>query len=93
MFWTNERHLELISQSLVGGDGGPLPLGPSSSIVIEFFDSSQKNDLSVEIYVNDQAVSSQFCGGEQTCSASAFVSALTASIGDQDVAKVCETSQ
>lgn len=73
MLWTNERLLELISQSLVGGDGGILPLGPSSTIVIEFFESSQKNDLTVEIYVNDQAVKSQFCNGEQTCSASAFV--------------------
>jgi len=37
MFWTNERLLELISQSLVGGGASPLPLTPSSTVVVEYY--------------------------------------------------------
>lgn len=55
MFWTNERVLELMSQSLVDAqDGSPLPLGPSSTIVMEYLQSaSSTTDLDVQIYVND----------------------------------------
>lgn len=54
MFWTNERLLELISQSLVGGDSTPLPLTPSSTVVIEYYLAQPTaKDLTVQIYVND----------------------------------------
>lgn len=91
MFWTNERLLELISQSLVGGDDSPLPLSPSSTIVIEYTqDSAEQKDLDVRIYVNDQLQKSKFCAFEDKCSASAFATSLDASIDAQDVTKVCQ---
>lgn len=91
MFWTNERLLELISQSLVGGDGAYLPLGPSSTIVMEFTQSpTNAADLNVQMYVNDQLVSSQLCGDQDTCPASAFATRLEATIADQDVSKICQ---
>lgn len=89
MFWTNERLLELISQSLVG-DTTPLPLSPSSTIVIEFTqDSSSQTDLDVAIYVNDIQQTSNLCGA-LTCKASKFASELEKTIADQDVTKICQ---
>ena len=88
MFWTNERLLELISQSLVGGDGSYLPLGPSSTIVLEFTPSpTNATDLNMQMYVNDNLVHPP-CGGQDPCTASAFAAQLPNST-NQDVGKLC----
>lgn len=92
MFWTNERLLELISQSLVA-DAGPLPLGPSSTIVIEFTQASSSSDLNVGIYVNDQLLKTSLCDGADSCTASKFASNLEKSIDTQDVTKICQEAK
>jgi len=54
MFWTNERLLELISQGLIGDGSSPLPLTPSSTVVIEYYLAQPTSkELTVQIYVND----------------------------------------
>jgi len=94
MFWTNERLLEMISQSLVEADDSFLPLGPSSTVVIEFTASaSSKTDLDVGIYVNDVRVKSKLCDFKDSCLASAFAASLDAAIADQDVGKVCQDTK
>ena len=90
MFWTNERLLELISQSLVG-ESAALPLGPSSTIVIEFTPhASSATDLDVAVYVDDMLQTTQLCDAKQSCSATKFASELEKRITDQDVTKICQ---
>jgi hypothetical protein len=94
MFWTNERLLELISQSIVGDDSSPLPLSPSSTVVVEYYLAQPTSkDLTVQIYVNDALQKSTLCGGEESCLASAFVANLEKEINDQNVTKVCQDAK
>lgn len=93
MFWTNEDLLNLVAQSVVdnSNDDSFLPLGPSSTVLIEFTAvSNNKNDMNVQIFVNDKLVKSKFCKFKDTCLASAFANSLDAAIQDQDVSKICQ---
>lgn len=91
MFWTNERLLELVSQSLVGGDSSPLPLTPSSTVVIEYYLAQPTSkELTAQIYVNDVLQKSSLCGGQDSCLATVFASNLEKQIFDQNVTKVCQ---
>ena len=64
MYWTNEQLLSLIAQSLVDVDqlvvDGTqlLPLGPSSTIILEFSSDATVADgaTTVKAYIDDQAV-------------------------------------
>lgn len=93
MFWTNEDLLNLVGQSIVdnSNDDSFLPLGPSSSVLIEYTAiADNKNDMNVQVFINDQLVKSKFCNFQDTCLASAFANSLEAAIQDQDVSKVCQ---
>jgi len=77
MLWTNEDLLSLFAQSLSADSSLAtndllLPLGPSSTIILEFTLQNVYNsdgtmtdatDLYVTGFINDQAVSLRACGG------------------------------
>ena len=64
MYWTNEQLLSLIAQSIVNEDqlvvdnAQLLPLGPSSTIILEFSSDASVADgaTTIKAYIDDQAV-------------------------------------
>jgi hypothetical protein len=52
MYWTNEDLLSLFAHSLVTTDSKLSPLGPSSTIVLEFT-TNEKGDTYVKGFVDD----------------------------------------
>ncbi len=87
MFWTNEQQLELIAQQLSSDlnlTSTLLPLTPSSTIILELTQNDSTKDLDIQIYVNDQLLTSTFCENKNLCSAKSFASNLENSIKIKD---------
>lgn len=93
MFWTNEKLLSQIALSLSGNQTfkDMLPLGPSSTIVLEFTQDNAADDLNVRTFINDQLVDTFGCQLKDSCKAASFSQVLGADLDKAalDVPKFC----
>lgn len=86
MYWTNEDLLSLIGQSLVTTESftvdkkSLLPLGPSSTILLEFSTDTDGTTTIVKAFVDDQEVKLKQCKGASPCKASDFQAELSKGI-------------
>ena len=69
-----------------------LPLGPSSTIVLEFTeDPTSADDMVIRTFINDQLVDTLQCQNKDSCKATAFSQVLGADLdkSNLDVPKFC----
>ena len=93
MMWTNENLMSQIALAMSSDASldDHLPLGPSSTIVLEFTQDEGAEDLTVHTYINDQLVKTTACDNKDSCSATKFAQALGTALDEANlnVSNIC----